>query len=124
MSWRPRLDSHFDQWIRQRLLGDLPSRLHPQLTDLFLQYERERALRPEERMNRPPVDEKELELEDIQDERTGEEEGDEGGSETFFAWFFRGDGPSGVLSGAAFQKNRLSSQSSVFSTFFEDDYVG
>ena len=119
-----KLDSHFDRWIRQRLLGDLPSRLHPQLKDLFNQYERERALRPEEPMNRPPVDEKELELEDIQDERSAEEDGDEGGSETFFAWFFRGDGPSGVLSGAAFQKNRLSGQSSVFSTLFEDDYVG
>ena len=43
--------------------------------------------------------------------------------ESFFAWFFRGDGPSRVLSGAAFQKNRLSSTSSAYATLFEDDYV-
>ena len=119
-----KLDGHFDRWIRQRLVGGLPSQLHPQLNELFAQYERERALRPEERLHRSPVDEKEPELEDLQDARSGEEDGDAGGSETFFAWFFRGDGPGGVLSGAAFQKNRLSGQASVFSTLFEDDYVG
>ena len=119
-----KLDSHFDRWVRQRLVEGLPSQLHPQLTALFAQYERERALRPEERVNRPPVDEREPELEDIQDDRSAGEDGDEGGSETFFAWFFRGDGPGGVLSGAAFQKNRLSGQASVFSTLFEDDYIG
>ena len=27
---------------------------------------------------------------------------DPGGNDTFFAWFFRGDGPAGWLSGAAF----------------------
>ena len=48
---------------------------------------------------------------------------DEGGGDSFFAWFFRGKGPQNVLSGAAFQKNRLSSISSIYATFFEDDYV-
>ena len=48
---------------------------------------------------------------------------DQGGTEDFFSWFFRGDGPSGVLSGAAFQKNRLSNASSAYSTLFEDDGV-
>ena len=119
-----KFDGYFDRWILQRLVGALPSQLQPQIEDLFETYERERMLRPEERLNRPPVDEHERELEDLQDDRSVEEEGDEGGSETFFAWFFRGDGPGGVLSGAAFQKNRLSGQASVFSTFFEDDYVG
>ena len=57
------------------------------------------------------------------DRRDDLEEEDEGGAESFFAWFFRGYGPSGVLSGAAFQKNRLSSTSSVYATLFEDDYV-
>ena len=51
------------------------------------------------------------------------EEEDRGGNESFFAWFFRGDGPSDVLSGAAFGKNRLRGEASAYSTFFEDNYV-
>ena len=48
---------------------------------------------------------------------------DEGANENFFAWFFRGKGPKGVFSGAAFNRNRLSSEGSAYSTFFEDNYV-
>jgi len=119
-----KLDGHCDRWLRRRLVDALPARLHRRLEDLFEQYEGERTLRPEERMRQSAVDEHEQELEDLQDDRYADEEEDEGGSETFFAWFFRGTGPAGVLSGAAFQKNRLSGQASVFSTLFEDDYVG
>lgn len=50
-------------------------------------------------------------------------EDDPGGRENFFSWFFRGNGPDGVLSGAAFQKNRLSNTSAAYSTLFEDDLV-
>jgi len=48
---------------------------------------------------------------------------DEGGRDDFFTWFFRGKGPPGVLSGAAFRKNRFGSEGSVLSTFFEDNHV-
>ena len=42
---------------------------------------------------------------------------------TSFRGFFAGAGPKGVLSGAAFQKNRLSATAAVYSTLFEDDLV-
>ena len=49
---------------------------------------------------------------------------DRGGIDSFFAWFFRGaDTGSGILSGAAFRKNRLASEGSRYSTLFEDNYV-
>ncbi len=48
---------------------------------------------------------------------------DELGTGDFFSWFFRGKGPSGVLSGAAFRKNRIDNASSAYSTLFEEDYV-
>ena len=48
---------------------------------------------------------------------------DPGGNDTFFSWFFRGEGPAGFLSGAAFQKNRFRGEGSAYSTFFEDNYV-
>ena len=52
-----------------------------------------------------------------------EDDQDAGGNDTFFSWFFRGEGPAGFLSGAAFQKNRFRGEGSAYSTFFEDNYV-
>ena len=118
-----KLDAHFDRWLRGRMHAALPD-LETDIDRLFEQYEKERARRPDEQLEVMPADEDEPNLDELSEERTGaDEEADEGSSETFFSWFFRGEGPRGVLSGAAFQKNRLSSQSSVYATFFEDDYV-
>ncbi|MBK8232090.1 MAG: DEAD/DEAH box helicase family protein [Candidatus Eisenbacteria bacterium] len=47
---------------------------------------------------------------------------DRGGTDTFFAWFFRGEGPEGVLSGASLQRRFLSA-SGAYATFFEENYV-
>ena len=123
-----KLDLRFDGWIRKKMVDALPRRLGSEVERLFERYEQERARRPEEQAGRPfaqplvEVEQVELEAGELADDRTAGDL-DEGGSESFFAWFFRGEGSSGMLSGAAFQKNRLSSQSSVYSTFFEDDYV-
>ena len=48
---------------------------------------------------------------------------DTGGRDTFFSWFFRGDGPSGLLSGARFRKNRLTSESSALALLFDDNHL-
>ena len=121
-----KLDLHFDNWIRTKMIGALPDHLGSEVDRLFEQYALERARRPEEQAGQPSaplaVDEIEPEPDERADDRATHDL-DEGGSESFFAWFFRGAGPPGLLSGAAFQKNRLSSQGSVYSTFFEDDYV-
>ena len=47
---------------------------------------------------------------------------DHGGTDTFFAWFFRGEGPKGVVSGANIQR-RFIQAGTTYSTFFEDNYV-
>ena len=47
---------------------------------------------------------------------------DRGGTDTFFAWFFRGEGPKGVVSGANVQR-RFIQKGTVYSTFFEENYV-
>ena len=117
-----KLEESFDTWIKARMELSLPG-LHSELAQLFENYERERLRRPEE---------KEAAVEDGSsfssereriDRRDYLDDDDDGGVESFFAWFFRGGGPPGVLSGAAFQKNRLSSVSSAYVTLFEDDYV-
>lgn len=49
-------------------------------------------------------------------------EADTGGSDTFFAWFFRGEGPPGVVSGANVQQ-RFTRRGTTLATFFEDNYA-
>lgn len=48
---------------------------------------------------------------------------DKGGRDTFFSWFFRGEGPPDVLSGARFRKNRLTSQSSALALLLDDNHL-
>ena len=117
-----KLNVHFDRWIATKMRTALPG-LGPEIEQLFLQYEHGRVRRPGEQMEVRPLDETEDDPGALPEERAGFDDGDEGSAETFFSWFFRGSGPPSSLSGAAFQKNRLSSPSSVYATFFEDDYV-
>ena len=117
-----KLDAHFDRWIQDRMTAELPG-LGSEVHQIFERYATERAKRPDEQLEVNLLDEAEGDPSEIPDERGAIDDGDEGSAETFFSWFFRGRGPRGVLSGAAFQKNRLSSQSSVYGMFFQDDYV-
>ena len=117
-----KLDESFDAWVRARMETRLPA-LHQEIAALFERYASERLRRPEE-IEAASEDDTDLTSEHERiDRRDDLEVDDEGGAESFFAWFFRGNGPSGVLSGAAFQKNRLASTSSAYATLFEDDYV-
>ena len=117
-----KLDESFDAWIRARMEVRLPE-LHEEIAALFERYARERLRRPEEMESAHEHDAELSSEQERIDRRDDLEDDDEGGAESFFAWFFRGNGPSRVLSGAAFQKNRLSSTSSAYATLFEDDYV-
>lgn len=116
-----KLEESFDVWIRKRMEEGLPA-LHGEIDKLFARYRSERLLRPDE-IEAAKADEADsfsaTEPDDRRDDLGAEDER----PESFFAWFFRRSGPSGVLSGAAFQKNRLSSTSSVYASLFEDDYV-
>ena len=115
-----KLEQSFDDWIRARMEARLPS-LHDEIDALFKRYASERLRRPDETESRFEDTDLSSERERM-DRRDDLEEDDEGGAESFFAWFFRGKGPSGVLSGAAFRNHRLSA-SSVYATLFEDNYV-
>ena len=117
-----KLDAHFDRWLKSCMKAALPM-LSTEIEALFDQYKSERAMRPEQQVEAFPLDEEENQPDELPEERSSIGDDDEGSAETFFSWFFRGIGPRGILSGAAFQKNRLSSHSSVYANFFEDDYV-
>jgi superfamily II DNA or RNA helicase len=122
---KEKLCREYDAWLKKQLLLKLPKALGRDIESIWSQYEAERreaarargsALRSA--LDYEPPDGDELSFE--QDEQADE---DEGGIDTFFAWFFRGKGPQRLLSGAAFRKNRLQGMGSAYSTFFEDNYV-
>ena len=115
-----KLEQSFDDWIRARMEARLPD-LHSEIDALFKRYESERLRRPDEIESRFEDTDLSSERERM-DRRDDLEDDDEGGAESFFAWFFRGKGPGGVLSGAAFREHRMST-SSVYATLFEDNYV-
>ena len=117
-----KLEESFDRWIRSRMESELPQ-LKVEISELFKRYDRERLLRPEDLEFELPHEQDLSKEKERIDRRDDLEEEDEGGAESFFAWFFRGAGPPNVLSGAAFQKNRLASSSSIYATLFEDDFV-
>jgi hypothetical protein len=107
-----KLDELYDQWIFDRLLTELPVEVLPRFRRVFEQYRREKLESDMLASGRATDDESSSTEEDI----------DSGGKDTFFAWFFRGEGPKGVVSGANIQQ-RFIQRGAVYSTFFEDNYV-
>jgi hypothetical protein len=113
-----KLDASYDKWIETHMRCVLPD-LSSEVDGIFDRYRRAKRGLEETTGAAHLVDERETAAE----ERSADLEEDAGGIDSFFAWFFRGKGPDRLLSGAAFQKNRLGNVSSAYATLFEDDYV-
>ena len=122
-----KLNVEFNAWVRQRMESFLPN-LKDEIGVIFRQYLQE--LRNERLQLQSETNPADFDASDgdhdptvIEVREDLEFDDDEGGVKSFFEWFFRGFGPPGMLSGAAFQKNRLTATASVYSTLFEDNYV-
>jgi superfamily II DNA or RNA helicase len=109
-----KLDDRYDDWLIPTLRGRLPEALRSEFDAVVAKYRREKeeADTARQATNATPVDVIETDL-DV---------ADQGGHDTFFAWFFRGDGPKGVVSGANIQ-SRFIQGSGTHSTFFADNHV-
>ena len=107
-----KLDECYDDWLLGQLHQRLPQSVEPRLREIEAQYREEKHAALERNRD-----------EDILRGRLSRSTmADRGGFDTFFAWFFRGEGPSGVVSGANIQKRFVSSRG-AFGTFFEDNHV-
>lgn len=103
---KAKLDRVYDGWLSGLLHERLPESAHAGLERV------EQLYREEKGRGRPagsPAPRRAAEGDD-------EEEGS-AGDDTFFAWFFRGEGPPGVVSGATLARRTADS------TFFEDNHV-
>lgn len=112
-----KLDELYDQWLMDELRRRLVPALIPRLEELYRLYHAEKL---------EAIDKKDIESPTEGPARSEDERetilDDRGGSDTFFAWFFRGDGPKGVVSGANIQQ-RFIKHSGAYSLFFERNHV-
>ena len=116
-----KLNEEYDKWIERYILSRLPEDCIPEFTRIF-----EIFLQQREQMKvRQSVSEADI-IEPGEDTTVPFHpvEEDDGDNANFFAWFFRGEGPKNIFSGAAFNRNRLASEGSKYATFFEDNYIG
>ncbi len=111
---KKKLDERYDDWLISHLRERLPSVLHPELDAQINQYRQEKH-----GANATTASVTESGAGD--DDATLDAE-DRGGEDTFFAWFFRGEGPAGIVSGANLQA-RFTRSSGAYATFFADNHV-
>ena len=97
---KQKLDDAYDAWLIARLRTALPASVLGAFEAVRIQYENERRRDHEGQPS----------------QARSQDGPDRGGRDTFFAWFFRGDGPSSVLSAANMQLRFLQR-----STVFEDN---
>jgi superfamily II DNA or RNA helicase len=109
-----KLEHSYDAYLIDRLRKELSTPLQPALEAQIKEYRRVRIERP---IAMPVISS----TMPISGDTEGSDTGD-GGTETFFAWFFRGEGPADVFSGANFQQRFTQKQSAV-ATMFEDNHV-
>jgi hypothetical protein len=115
---RGKLCREYDRWLKQELIRKLQPALHEELEQAFRDYEKERQ--ETRQSHRIDMDGQPQDV--LRDEASSEDTLDDlGGTDTFFSWFFRGEGPRRYLSGAAFRKNRLMNAGSAYSVVFEDN---
>ena len=119
-----KLNRLYDEWLIDYVKANLPEAHSVEMSNIYRQYQEERLRHQTANSGQEavltPAEETQEEVTDIQMDPTEEDQGDD---DNFFAWFFRGEGPRGIFSGAAFNRNRLVSEGSAYSTLFDDNYV-
>ena len=107
-----KLDERYDQWLIGYLRENLPKEVTAAFDSAVVRYRSEKKEVEEARQARIKADRDKL----------SDTEDDRGGTDTFFAWFFRGEGPKGLVSGARIA-GRFKQSGSAYRTFFERNHV-
>lgn len=112
-----KLDERYDDWLIGSLRLRLPQSVVPVFEKSVQKYREQKRIVAAARQARAagPAASGDGAIGDLDTD-------DQGGTDTFFAWFFRGKGPDGVVSGANIQR-RFIQKGTAYSTFFEDNHV-
>jgi len=106
-----KLEERYDRWLLELLRRELPEVVRADFERVVRRFEAEKA--------------ELLQSKDAWQETrqaVGERTEDQGGANTFFAWFFRGDRSGNFTSGATIAK-RLNQKGAALGTFFERNHV-
>ena len=107
-----KLDERYDKWLIPYLRQNLPQEVTAAFDSAVVRYRSEKKVVNEARQARLKAGRAE----------SADTEDDRGGTDTFFAWFFRGEGPKGLVSGARIA-SRFKQSGSAYRTFFERNHV-
>lgn len=107
-----KLDDRYDDWLIDTLRRRLPPEVEVRIERIYRQYRAEKI----------QARDTDADLGAAPGRRDTEIDEDRGGHDTFFAWFFRGEGPRGVVSGAKIQQRFLRG-GAAYETFFRDNHV-
>ncbi|OKI61700.1 helicase-related protein [Micromonospora sp. CB01531] len=99
-----KLDDEYNDWLITRLRERIHPRHHAALDAKLAEYRDHRSRRATAENHQDNHDE------------------DSGGDDTLFAWFFRGRGPDGIISGARIQE-RFRNLGSPLGIFFDDNHL-
>lgn len=113
-----KLEDRYNEWLFARLMQAASPAIIDALRPQFERYEEEH----QERGHDDSIWTKRIATPAPGATPPGDDSSGQGGFETFFAWFVRGEGPDGVLSGALVQK-RFTALSGTLCTFFSDNHV-
>ncbi|MGR6320052.1 DEAD/DEAH box helicase family protein [Micromonospora soli] len=102
-----KLDDEYSDWLVDRLRSRLKEQHATAFENAVDEFRRQRS----QRDSIAPMAAEQV-----------REDDDAGGQDTFFAWFFRGTGPDGIVSGATIQ-GRFRNQGSALGTFFDDNHI-
>lgn len=111
-----KLNIAYDDWLEEYVASQLPHGCVEDFRDIVKSYKKIRS--DAKRVDDIPLGETGGREAPVTTLESGSE--NPGDNDTLFSWFFRGEGPDRVFSGASFSQNRLASDSS---TFFEDNTV-
>jgi len=109
---KQKLDERYDKWLIQYLRENLPQEVTGAFESVVVHYRAEKKAVDEARQARMTGGR----------ETSDDTEDNRGGTDTFFAWFFRGEGPKGFVSGARIAR-RFIQPGSAYRTFFERNHV-
>jgi hypothetical protein len=112
---KQKLDERYDKWLIRLLQDRLPGEVLSRFKAVVDRYIEEKQAAIDARQNRLEPSVSSSDPDDVSTD-------DDGGTDTFFAWFFRGKGPKGVVSGANIQR-RFIQAGSTYATFFDRNHV-